>query len=142
MASIKKKLKGQLHINNKITPKPVIKYEVVAATRKKVQDLEGNFVINSDSDIEILPSFHDTLWPKETHLVYPAQGAKIALCPQNPHVQCVARNAIQLLLISICFIDAFPDITLRTKFNRCTEASLVGYGSPKFNSDNQSCECR
>jgi hypothetical protein len=77
-----------------MTLKPVIKYEVVAATRKKVQDLEGNFIINSDSDIEILPSFCDVLWPKETHLVYPTQGAKIALGPQNPHVQRVARNAI------------------------------------------------
>jgi hypothetical protein len=91
MASInKKKLKGQSHINNKTTPKPVIKYEVVAATGKKVQDPEGNFVIDSDSDIEILPSFRDALWPKETHLVYPAQGAKIALGLQNPHVQHVA----------------------------------------------------
>jgi DNA modification methylase len=93
MASIKKKLKGQSHINNKTTPKPVIKYEVMAATGKKVQDPEGNFIINSDSDIEILPSFHDALWLKETHLVYPAQGAKITLGPQNPHVQRVARNA-------------------------------------------------
>jgi hypothetical protein len=101
-----------------MTPKPVIKYKVVAATGKKVQDPEGNFIIDSDSNIEILPSFRDALWPKETHLVYPAQGAKITLGPQNPHVQRVARNAIQSLLISMCFIDAFPDITLRTKFNR------------------------
>jgi hypothetical protein len=37
---------------------------------------------------------YTALWPKETHLVYPAQGAKIALGPQNPHVQGVAQNAI------------------------------------------------
>jgi hypothetical protein len=76
--------------------------------------------VESDSSVEIIePSEpRNEGWPTDTHLVYPASGGKIALGPQNTRVRHTARCAIQSLYISICFEDAFPDVCLRTKFNR------------------------
>lgn len=70
-----------------------------------------------DSDIEIVDPRNGN-WSIETHLVYPAPGAKMALGPQTIQVQRVARAAIQGLVRSMYFEDAFPDVCLRTKFNR------------------------
>jgi hypothetical protein len=63
---------------------------------------------DTDEVVEIIEPRHGN-WPVETHLVYPAPGAKIALGPQNLQIQRVARASIQGLMHSIYWDDAFPD---------------------------------
>ena len=57
-------------------------------------------------------------WPTNTHLVYPASGARITLGPQNSTIQRVVKAAIQNVLISLTFEDAFPTIDHKVKYNR------------------------
>jgi hypothetical protein len=57
-------------------------------------------------------------WPPETHLIYPATGARVALRPQSAIIQQLVQVAIQNVQISITFEDAFPDMNRRTKYNR------------------------
>lgn len=101
--------------------------EGVKPTVKPAEELQDPD--DCDSDIELVDPRHGS-WPLETHLIYPAPGAKMALGPQNIQVQRVARAAIQGLMLSMYFEDAFPDVRLRTKFNRdalYTAASELNY---------------
>ena len=80
---------------------------------------QGASETEEDSDFEYrYPNVRDARFARETHLIYPAAGGKIALGRQNIQIQQVARRAIQYLLVSMCFEDAFPNVAVRTKFNR------------------------
>lgn len=77
------------------------------------EDSDGD----TDEVVEISEPRHGN-WPVETHLVYPAPGAKIALGPQNLQIQRVARASIQGLMHSIYWDDAFPDHGKKTIVTR------------------------
>ena len=106
------------------TQQPVWRDTTTPAANSKVNRdvpaLDGSET-EYDTDIEIISgssNARDALWPSSTHLIYPVSGAKITLKPQRMEIQRVAQGAIDLLTVSMCFENAFPDLALRTQFIR------------------------
>jgi hypothetical protein len=82
---------------------------------------DANSEADDDSDVEVVASTdlaRDKGWPRITHLVYPAHGAKISLNPQNVAIKSVVHQAIQNLFHSLFFKNAFPDAPAKIKFTR------------------------